>query len=91
MLELRYSDRPSFYGLEAYEAYVFYDYAFAWNEDDGFPARSDLASAGIGARTEIGEDMYLDMELARTLTRIVGSRNTPEDSWRLLVRATAQF
>ena len=90
-VELRYSDRPGWNILEAYEAYVFYDYGFAWNEDDGFPARSDLASAGIGGRTEIGEDAYLDLEVARTLTRIVGSRNTPEDSWRFLVRTTVQF
>ena len=77
--------------LEAYEAYVFYDYGMVWNDDQGFPARSDLASAGIGARTEIGEDAYLDMELARTLTRITSSRNSPEDTWRFLVRATVQF
>ena len=38
-----------------------------------------------------GEDFYLDMELTKTLTRIVGSRNTPEDTYRLLVRATMQF
>ncbi len=89
--ELRYHDRPSLWMLEAYEAYVFYDYGLVWNEDDGFAPRSDLASAGLGARTEIGEDTYFDVELARTLTRILGSRNTPEDTWRLLVRATVQF
>jgi len=90
-VELRYNDRPGWGFLEAYEAYAFYDYGMVWNEDEGFPVRSDLASAGIGLRAEVGDNTYVDMELARTLTRIVGSRNTPEDTTRLLVRATLQF
>lgn len=90
-VELRYNDRPGWEFLEAYEAYAFYDYGMVWNEDEGFPVRSDLASAGIGLRAEVGDNTYFDMELARTLTRIVGSRNTPEDTTRLLVRATMQF
>jgi hemolysin activation/secretion protein len=90
-IELRYSDRPGWTNLQSYEAYVFYDYGMVWNNDAGFPARSDLASAGIGARTEVRDDTYLDVELTRTLTRIIGSRNTPEDTYRLLVRATVQF
>jgi len=89
--ELRYTDRPGWSLLQAYEAYVFYDYGMVWNNDQGFPNRSDLASAGLGARTEVGEDWYLDMELARTLTRITTARQSPEDTWRLLVRATVQF
>lgn len=92
MVELRYNDRPGWDFLEAYEAYVFYDYGMVWNDDsEGFPARADLASAGLGARTEVGNDAYLDLELARTLTRITSTRSEPDDTWRLLVRATVQF
>lgn len=89
--ELRYTDRPNWWILEGYTTYAFYDFGVVWNEDVGFPDQQDLASAGIGARTELSGDVYFDVELARTLTRPLGSRAESEDTWRLLARSTWQF
>ena len=89
--EVRFQDRPEWFGLSAYEAYTFFDYGAAYNEDQGFKHHQDLASAGIGARTEIGEDAYFDLEVARTLTRQRASSVGNDDDWRLLMRATMQF
>jgi len=89
--EFRFQDRPEWYGLNAYEAYVFIDYGSIYNEDDGFPDHLDLASVGFGARSEIGEDAFLDLEVARTLTRPLASRADDNDTWRFLMRATVQF
>lgn len=91
MLELRYQDRPNFGWLEGYEAYTFFDFGAVWNDDVGFPDYQDLASAGLGARTELAGDVFFDLELARTLTKPLGSRADSEDTWRLLARSTWQF
>ncbi len=91
MVELRYHDRPNWGLVEAYEAYTFFDFAAVWNNDVGFPDQQDLASAGIGVRTELASDAYLDLEITRTLTKPLGSRANSEDTWRLLARSTWQF
>ncbi len=91
MVELRYQDRPNFGLIEGYEAYSFYDFGMVWNEDIGFPETQDLASAGIGARTELAGDVFFDVEIARTLTKPLGSRAESEDTWRFLARSTWQF
>lgn len=86
--EFRYQDRPDWFILTAYEAYVFLDYGSVWNEDVGFAPHDDLASTGFGVRTEVGEDAYLDLEYAHPLTLHIGSR---DDEHRWLMRATVQF
>ncbi len=80
-----------FYGTSqpAYQVYAFYDLGSVWNEDPGASGRASLASAGIGLRTNLTRNVAAEFELAKPLTRSVGSRN--DDGVRAFFQVTARF
>lgn len=80
-----------FYGRSqpAYQVYAFYDLGAVWNEDPGASGRASLASAGIGLRTNLTRNVAAEFELAKPLTRSVGSRN--DDGVRAFFQVTARF
>ncbi len=90
-VELRYNGTLPLKDIPGYQGYVFYDYGFVSNDDEGFRAQESLASTGAGVRTVIKEDFYLDAEYARTLNRALGSRADGKATNQVYVRFTAQF
>lgn len=90
--ELRYS-RPARFGpLRAYQAYGFYDLGVVWqrsSREAREQRRDQLASVGIGVRTQLLNNLYADLELAKP---VVGEPATmekgkdPRLSFQLLTR-----
>ena len=89
--ELRYRDSTGWRYVTEYELYGFYDFGIVWNEDTGFDPRDTLNSTGFGARLTVTDNVDLDVEMARTLTRILGSRNDDRDTTRGFVRLTVRY
>jgi len=68
-LELRYTEAVESEWLRGYQAYAFYDLAAVWDVEAPRGEQS-LASTGLGVRTRLGGQWYLDLEVAQPLTRV---------------------
>lgn len=73
-VEARYSKRMESEYLDGYQGYGFYDFGSVWNKDSG-QGRDSLASAGLGARIQIKDIFFLDVELAKPLTKTPATEN----------------
>jgi hemolysin activation/secretion protein len=76
--EIQYTRSVDSTVLRGYQAYGFYDLGVVWNRDSeasDLPAKASLASAGAGVRTQLREQVYLDLEVAKPLTRVPASHN----------------
>jgi hemolysin activation/secretion protein len=93
LAELRYRGTTRFSLIPQYEAYAFWDYGKIWNTDNfGFDRDDSLSSAGVGARTAVYSDYFVDLEYARTLTRTLGTNDDDERKKnQFYLRLTAQF
>ncbi len=74
-LELQYTRSVDSTWLRGYQAYGFYDLGAVWNEDDAPPKKQSLASAGLGVRTQLMGRVFLDLEVAKPLTREPATRD----------------
>jgi hemolysin activation/secretion protein len=74
MLEVQYTRAVDTPWLRGYQAYGFYDLGAVWNEDEGAEDPS-LASAGLGVRSQLRGGAFLDLEVAKPLTRTPGTRD----------------
>lgn len=74
-LELQYTRSVETSWLRGYQAYGFYDLGAVWNEDDDPPTKQSLASAGLGVRTQLAGRVFLDLEVAKPLTREPATRD----------------
>ena len=86
--ELRYSpDLPDLFphGLQLYQ---FYDIGRVWRSKDG-QASESLASMGAGVRANLLENLYVYVEVADPLTRLVGSQG--DKSPRAFFGVTTRF
>ena len=92
-IELQYGAASEFEYLESYELYGFYDLGAVWHIDDSNPeSRESLASAGLGARVNLIEDIWGSLELAMPLTRSpTVDRDDGEKNLRLFFSLTKQF
>jgi hemolysin activation/secretion protein len=91
--ELQYSGRnpfppPSTY-LSGFQAYAFYDFGVVWNTDTLAEPRTSLASAGVGIRLQILENLFLDFEIANPLTKDVATEGNADP--RAFFQALARF
>jgi hemolysin activation/secretion protein len=75
MLELQYTRPVDSTWLRGYQAYGFYDLGAVWNEDDAPPKKQSMASAGLGVRTQLAGRVFLDLEVAKPLTREPATRD----------------
>lgn len=88
-LELQYTRAVDSAWLRGYQAYGFYDLGAVWNEDDAPPAKQSLASAGLGVRTQLAGRVFLDLEVAKPLTREPGTRDNRDP--QIYVQVTVGF
>lgn len=86
--EARYSKRTDLGPLQGYQAYGFYDLGAVWNKDSG-QGRDSLASAGIGVRTQFQENLFLDLEVAKPLTKTPTTEDDKDP--RFIVQLLAHF
>lgn len=75
MLELQYTRPVDSAWLRGYQAYGFYDLGAVWNEDNTPPKKQSLASAGLGVRTQLAGRVFVDLEVAKPLTREPATRD----------------
>lgn len=86
--ELRYARPISLGPLRSYQAYGFYDVGAVWLKDSSDDSLS-LASAGIGVRTQWLDHVFLNLELAKPLTRVPATRSDKDP--HLYVNLIARF
>ncbi|MEM7077865.1 MAG: ShlB/FhaC/HecB family hemolysin secretion/activation protein [Pseudomonadota bacterium] len=60
--------------LQHLQGYGFYDVGLTWNQDRYAQRRMSLASAGLGVRVRLLDNVDLSVEYARPLTRSVASQ-----------------
>ncbi|MDG1287725.1 MAG: ShlB/FhaC/HecB family hemolysin secretion/activation protein [Rickettsiales bacterium] len=88
--ELHYNADYSNQWINNYQLYSFYDYGKVWNrsiiagEDDA----ASLASAGLGVRAGLLDNLRGDIELAMPLTKRVAAENTKGDDTRIFFNLT---
>lgn len=80
--ELRYS-RPARFGpLRGYQVYGFYDLGVVWQRASRKAReqrRDQLASVGIGVRTQLLDNLYADLELAKPVVSEPATMETDKD------------
>lgn len=91
--ELAYSGTVPNQYLTDYQIYTFYDIGAAWNKDPGagIGSRQSLASAGLGTRLGLINNVRGDAYVAKPLTRDVASRGDAGDDLRFKFSLTAGF
>ena len=75
--ELRYDQNTAITALPHLQYYTFYDIGKVWNVNtfnDTFPNQS-ASSAGLGVRGDFIHNIFIDLQLAKPLTRIVAAEN----------------
>lgn len=89
-LELQYGAASESEYIESYELYGFYDLGAVWHIDSNNRAgRESLASAGVGARANLIEDIWGSLEFAAPLTRApTVDRDDGESSPRIFFSLT---
>ena len=92
-LELQYGAASENEFIESYELYGFYDLGAVWHVDSNNRGdRESLASAGLGARANLIEDIWGSLELAVPLTRApTVDRNDGENRPRIFFSLTKRF
>lgn len=74
--EFQYTDTPRLNLLQAYQLYAFYDFGVVWIDSDSEDNdRESLASTGVGVRTQIWDQVFVDLEVAKPLTREPATRD----------------
>ncbi len=86
--EARYSKRSKSGLLNGYQAYGFYDLGSVWNKDSG-QGRDSLASVGMGVRMRIKNIFFLDLEVAKPLTKTPTTENNKDP--RFIVQFLTHF
>ena len=66
--ELQYTVPIPLEFWQSIQGYGFYDFGVVWNRDQGSEDRQSLASAGIGIRNQLLENVFIDLEVAWPLT-----------------------
>ncbi len=66
--ELQYTIPGPFEFWQTIQAYGFHDYGVVWNRDQGEKHHESLASAGLGFRNQLFEQIVIDLEVAWPLT-----------------------
>lgn len=76
--ELQYSQSEGGAYLQGYQLYTFYDVGTVWNRNTlaGESKRDSLASAGLGARFNITDNVSGEVEVAQPLTRDVNANGS---------------
>ncbi|HYD99897.1 MAG TPA: ShlB/FhaC/HecB family hemolysin secretion/activation protein [Alphaproteobacteria bacterium] len=77
-IELRYAPDLGLGETARVQFYGFYDIGKVWNLDPGADPRDSLASAGLGIRAELWDNISLFVEAAKPLTRPVETRKNDE-------------
>jgi hemolysin activation/secretion protein len=92
-LELQYGAAAENEFVESYELYGFYDLGAVWHIDSNSRGgRESLASAGLGARANLIEDIWGSLELAVPLTRApTVDRDDGEKNARIFFSLTKRF
>ena len=72
-VELRYDPQLKIAGLQALQPYAFFDAAQVWNVQNTGPASQSIGSVGGGIRAWLEDDIFGDLEVARTLEAVPGS------------------
>jgi hemolysin activation/secretion protein len=90
-LELRYTSDPFADFIKSQQFYVFYDAGKVWNKDAvvGEYSSASLASAGLGVRFNLEQDVYGYVELDTPLTRNVNSEH--DDDSRIFFSLLKRF
>ncbi len=90
-LELRYNSEPFGDFIKSQQFYVFYDAGKVWNENPvvGEYSSASLASAGLGVRFNLEQDVYGYVELDTPLTRNVNSEH--DDDSRIFFSLLKRF
>lgn len=83
-LELQYNDTTEWRFMPNYQVYTFYDIGKVWNEDPlpGDDSPASLASAGLGVRFNMLDDLSGGLEVAVPLTREVAANGQDGDDPR---------
>ena len=87
--ELQFTRRTALDWLDQYQLYGFYDFGVVWNDDGGSSAQKSLASAGAGVRMQLFKNFSLELEVAKPLTRDVGTEE--DDSPRVFFQLLATY
>ena len=66
--ELQYTVPGPFDFWQSIQGYGFYDFGVVWNRDQREKDRESLASAGLGIRNQLLENVFIDLEVAWPLT-----------------------
>ena len=89
-LELQYGAASENEFIESYEIYGFYDLGAVWHIEGS--SRESLASAGLGARANLIEDIWGSIEFAMPLTRApTVERDDGEKNPRIFFSLTKRF
>ena len=72
-VELRYDPQLKITGLQALQPYAFFDAARVWNVQNTGPSGQSIGSVGGGVRAWLDDDIFGDLEVARTLEAVPGS------------------
>ena len=88
-MELRAN--PTIELIQRLQPYAFYDIGKVWDPQNTAAANRimSIASAGIGLRAVINDDISGSLEAAKPLTRPLASNNSSD--WRLFYMLTAKF
>ena len=92
-VEIQYGAASENEFLESYELYGFYDLGAVWHIDgNNQGGRESLASAGVGVRANLIEDIWGSFEIAVPLTHApTVARDDGENSARLFFSLTKRF
>jgi hemolysin activation/secretion protein len=88
-LELRYGRDLDGSVLRGFQAYGFYDAGVVWNLGEFETDRETLASAGLGVRLVFEQQVRLNLEYTRALTRAVDEEG--EKAQRLFFKLSQGF
>ena len=93
--ELRYTEieQTKDKKKNSYQLYLFYDIGAVEDEDPsvGMKTRRSLSSAGGGYRLSLKNGIFLELEIAKPLTKKVDSRNEKGDDLRGFFNLSFQF
>lgn len=92
--ELQYNDPIPFELIRGYQLYAFYDGGVVYNHDAGSERSESLASAGVGTRFNLTDQISGYVELAVPLTRGVQGVSTEpdeQDDPRIFFSLVARF
>lgn len=90
-LELQYSEKGTPIGLDAYQLYAYYDIGRVWNHQAlaGEVSTASATAAGVGARFTITDQVSGSLEIAKPLTRDVGTEHNRDP--RVFFSLVARF